>query len=182
MKFNYVSKEVVMTPSMKEMVEKKFSKFDKFISSNGEIKTVVTVSLLPKKIIAVEVSMTKLNVCLRAKVKAADFYAAVDMLVDKLDGQLRKLKAQAKKSNKDTPVKDYKSLDFTKIEDDVEPVKDIVKRKTLSLAPMDVDEALCRMDALGHDFFIYLDSETQLINVLYTRDDGKYGVIEILKD
>ncbi len=58
---------------------------------------------------------------------------------------------------------------------------EIVKRKTLALTPMDADEALARMDALGHSFFIYLDSTSGLVNVLYEREDHGYGVIEIEK-
>ena len=64
------------------------------------------------------------------------------------------------------------------ISEDVD-VAEIVKKKKLSLAPMDVDEALTRMDALGHTFFIYLDSSTDLVNVIYERDDGTYGLIEV---
>lgn len=60
-----------------------------------------------------------------------------------------------------------------------EDAAEIVKKKKLSLAPMDLDEALTRMDALGHQFFIYLDSSTDLVNVIYERDDGTYGLIEI---
>ena len=58
---------------------------------------------------------------------------------------------------------------------------EIVRHKKLSLAPMDLDEALARMDALGHSFFIYLDSSTGLVNVLYERKDHGYGLIEIDK-
>lgn len=55
----------------------------------------------------------------------------------------------------------------------------VVRRKKLSLTPMDEEEALTRMDALGHSFFIYLDSSSGLTNVIYEREDGGYGVIEI---
>ena len=65
------------------------------------------------------------------------------------------------------------------IQEDDDLDLDIVKKKKLSLAPMDVEEALARMDALGHSFFIYLDSSTGLVNVLYQREDNGYGVIEI---
>lgn len=181
MKFVYVSKEVSVTSAMKEMVEKKLGKFDHYFSSKGELQTTITVSLLPNRNLAVEVSMTKQAVSLRAKVITTDFYVAVDMLIDKLEGQLRKIKAQSKKSSKKpSPISAFKSIDFDQIGDDDAPVSEIVKRKKLDLAPMDVEEALCRMDALGHNFFIYLDSATDLVNVLYIRDDGSYGNIEII--
>lgn len=182
MKFVYVSKEVSVTEPMKDMVEKKLGKFDHYFSSKGELLITITLSVLPNRNLAVEISMTKQSIALRAKVISTDFYVAVDMLVDKLEGQLRKVKAQAKKSaKKPAALKAFKNIDFEQIDDEDMKVSEIVKRKTLDLAPMDVEEALCRMDALGHNFFIYLDSSTDLVNVLYTRDDGSYGVIEIKK-
>lgn len=180
MKFNYVSKEITITPAMKKQAEEKLSKFDKYFTSKGEVLTTITVTQLPNRVHAVEVSMVSKGCALRAKVSTEEFYVAIDMLIAKLEGQLRKVKAQSKKNKKSNSLKAFKDINFTQIDDnDIKPAAEIVKRKKLSLAPMDVDEALCRMDALGHDFFIYLDSSTGLVNVLYGRDDETYGVIEI---
>ena len=89
---------------------------------------------------------------------------------------MRKVKTQLDRSKKPSLGENIRlemlqNIDATDTE--------IVRRKKLSLTPMDLDEALTRMDALGHSFFIYLDSTTGLVNVLYLREDGGYGCIEI---
>ncbi len=178
MKIVYVSKDVTLTPSMKEAVEEKLSKFDTYFRSLAEVHCCVTISILPNRQKAVEISMSTTGVDLRAKTKNEDFYNAIDVLVEKLDGQMRKMKTQLKKANKKHSLSE--NLLMEQVADDgSEDIAEIVKKKKLSLAPMDVDEALARMDALGHQFFIYLDSSTGFVNVIYERDDGSYGLIEI---
>lgn len=120
--------------------------------------------------------MTNGSFALRAKTINEDFYNAVDILVEKLEGQMRKVKTQLKKSSKQKSLSENIRLEQIEEENNAQ---EIVKRKKLSLTPMDVDEALARMDALGHKFFIYLDSESGKVNVLYERDDGSYGDIEV---
>ena len=148
MQFNFVSKDVALTPAMRKSVEEKLAKFDNYFSH--ECKAVVTTT--------------------------EDFYNAVDILVEKLEGQMRKVKTQLKKSSKQKSLSENIRLEQIEEENNAQ---EIVKRKKLSLTPMDVDEALARMDALGHKFFIYLDSESGKVNVLYERDDGSYGDIEV---
>lgn len=177
MKITYVSKDVVLTPAMKATVEEKLAKFDSFFSPSSPVRATVTISILQNHNKAVEISMSTTGVDLRAKVISDDFYSAIDILVDKLEGQMRKMKTQWKKAHKTQSFSENFLMD--EIESGDEDVAKIVKKKKLSLAPMDLDEALTRMDALGHQFFIYLDSSTDLVNVIYERDDGSYGLIEI---
>jgi len=182
MKFDYVCKDVALTPAMKEACEEKLSKFDRYFRSSGEVKCVVTIQILSNRMKAVEAALSTIDgVYLRAKTKNEDFYNALDVLAEKLDGQLRKMKTQLSRLNKQNSLS--QNFELEDIKDDEEDAKDfeIVRHKTLSLAPMTVDEALARMDALGHSFFIYLDSTTGLVNVLYEREDHGYGVIEIEK-
>ncbi len=176
MKITYVSKDVDITPAMKKAVEEKLTKFDSLFRASDEVHCTVRLSILPNHYKAVEASLSTNGVDLRAKVIADDFYNALDQLVEKLNGQIRKMKTQWKKAHKTHSLSENFIMDD--VSDDVS-VAEIVKKKKLSLAPMDVDEALTRMDALGHNFFIYLDSSTDLVNVIYERDDGTYGLIEI---
>jgi putative sigma-54 modulation protein len=118
---------------------------------------------------------------LRAEVVHEDLYAAMDLAIDKLQGQMRKVKTQIQKSNKKNSLAANILMEQIAADEEDEENFEIVRRKTLNLTPMDVDEALARMDALGHSFFIYLDSSTGLVNVLYEREDHGYGVIEIEK-
>lgn len=176
MKITYVSKDVNITSSMKKAVEEKLAKFDSLFRTTSEVRCVVTIAILPNHNKAVEVSLSTTGVDLRAKVIADDFYNALDLLVEKLNGQMRKMKTQWKKAHKTHSLSENLIMDDISGEEDA---AEIVKKKKLSLAPMDLDEALTRMDALGHQFFIYLDSSTDLVNVIYERDDGTYGLIEI---
>ena len=174
MKFYFVSKDVELTPSMREAAEEKLAKFEKYFKEDSKATT--TISILPKGRKAVEVSIVSGSFQLRAKTIDEDFYSALDLLVDKLEGQMRKIKTQLRKVNKGRSLAE--NLYLEQVKEAAEP-KAIVKRKKLSLAPMDVEEAMARMDALGHSFFIYLDSETMKVHVLYQRDDESFGDIEI---
>lgn len=177
MKFTYVSKDVTITPPMKEMVEDKLKKFNSYFRHDSQVRCVVTIYILPSKMKSVEISISTGGFDLRAKTINEDFYNAVDVLIEKLEGQMRKMKTQLQKVNKQRSLSE--NILMEQIEESEEDTIEIVKRKKLSLAPMDVDEALARMDALGHKFFIYLDSSTGKVNVIYERDDGSFGDIEV---
>ena len=115
-------------------------------------------------------------ILISGKVTKSDFYEALDKAVDRLEDQMRKVKTQLDRSKKPSLGENIR-LEMLQNTDATDT--EIVRRKKLSLTPMDLDEALTRMDALGHSFFIYLDSTTGLVNVLYLREDGGYGCIEI---
>jgi ribosomal subunit interface protein len=179
MKFTYVSRDVSFTTSMKEMVEEKLAKFDSYFRADSEVDAVITISILPNHLKAVEISLSTTGVDLRVKTMNEDYYSAIDTLITKLEGQMRKMKTQLQRVNKRRSLSE--NILMEQIEEDQKEAKVIVKRKHLSLAPMDVDEAIARMDALGHKFFIYLDSATDKVNVIYERDDGTFGDIEVEK-
>ena len=172
MEIKYISKDVSVTPARKSSTEEKLAKFSRYFRNRDSIRTVVSA----------EVSRQAGTVYLRAKAIDADYYNAIDRVVEKLEGQRRKRKTQLSKNNKkNKPFNDYFEREAIKDSTLGKEDFEVVKRKSLSLAPMDRDEALARRDALGHSFFIYLDSSTGLVNVLYERDDHSYGIIEIDK-
>lgn len=182
MKFQYVCKDVSVTDAMKKSSEEKLAKFNRYFKAE-EINCLITVLIRPNKQKSVEVALSTLDgVYIRAKAVDEDFYNAIDTCVEKLDGQIRKMKTQIDKAkNKQNSLS--KNFDLEQIQSDKLEDEDLVilRRKSLSLTPMDEEEALARMDALGHSFFIYLDSATGLVNVLYERDDHGFGVIEVEK-
>lgn len=180
MKFQYVCKDVRLTPSMKDSCESKFGKFEHYFRSSGEVNCVVTITVVQGKK-SVEAAITTEGFTLRARAIDDDFYVAVDLLCEKLERQMRKAKTQLEKANKKQSLCDNILMEQIAEDQEEDDNFEIVKRKKLSLAPMDVDEALARMDALGHSFFIYLDSSTDHVNVLYEREDHGYGLIEIEK-
>lgn len=181
MKFQFVCKDVALSPAMKEACQEKLNRFERYFRFTGEVNCVVTILIRPNKIKSVEVALNANGVFMRAKAKDEDFYNALDIVVEKLDGQMRKMKTQLIKAKKHNSVSENFYLDQIQADEAQEEALEIVRKKSLSLTPMDQEEALARMDALGHSFFIYLDSATGLVNVIYEREDHGYGVIEIEK-
>lgn len=178
MKFDYVCKDVVLTDAMKDSCVEKLSKFERYFANSEEVSCVVRLCVVKGKK-DVEVSIVADSFNLRAKAYGDDFYTAVDEIVEKLEGQMRKVKTQVAKMTKHNSLSHNLIMEQIADEEADEAALEVVRHKTLSLAPMDMEEALARMDALGHRFFIYLDSSTGLVNVLYERDDHGYGVIEV---
>ena len=100
-------------------------------------------------------------------------YASIDLVVEKLERQIRKNKTRIKERKvKDIPVINFEAI----IEE--EPKTTIVKRKSVEMKPMDEEEAVLQMELLGHEFFVFQDIDTDSISVLYKRKDGNYGIIE----
>jgi putative sigma-54 modulation protein len=114
---------------------------------------------------------------IRARESASDMKAAIDLVSGKLERQLMKLKGKLdrKKSAKGSGLPEAAALDV-EAEEDEEPAV-IVKTKSMELKPMDPEEAVLQLEMLGHDFFVFTSAETDLVNVLYKRRDGDYGLI-----
>lgn len=180
MKFQYVCKDVKLSKAMKEAGQSKLQKIERYFKNADGVVVNIRINVRPDKTICVEASFTAKGYQFRAKAVDEDYYNALDKLIDRLEGQLRKMKTQMERNNKQRALAKEMLLDQFEQNATEYNVK-IVRKKNLSLAPMDVDEALTRMDALGHSFFIYLDSATGLINVLYEREEGGYGLIAIDK-
>lgn len=114
-------------------------------------------------------------VLLRAEVIDEDLYNAIDLVIDKLEGQIRKYKTRLSRKSKDNKL----ALNVSSIEPLENEEEDvIVKTKTISPKPMDMEEAIMQMELIGHSFFVYKDTETNLISVVYKRHAGDYGLIE----
>ena len=112
---------------------------------------------------------------LRAEVVNNDLYNAIDLVIDKLEGQIRKYKTKLNRKSKDNKLA-FNLASIEPLDSDEEDV--IVKTKTISPKPMDMEEAIMQMELIGHSFFVYKDTETNLISVVYKRNDGNYGLIE----
>jgi putative sigma-54 modulation protein len=178
MDYQIVGRGIEVTPAMKAQAIKKISRLEKYFDPSHQVRCVVTFSVghLDQ---TVEINIHSKDTALRAKVRADDAYAAVDIAMDKLEKQIRKMKTQVVNLQKRNSLAEDMRLDMVKAEPEEEDIDKIVKRKVLALTPMDTEEALARMEALDHSFFIYIDSETQKKCVLYKREEGDFGLIEI---
>lgn len=163
-----------VTAAMKDYIEEKLSKLEKYLenSENVRINVIVKVSNYSQR---VEITIPLKTVILRTEETQQDFYAAVDKAIDKLERQVRK--------NKTRIASRQTKGNFGFIVDEIESVEEveetkIVKRKKVEVKPMDEEEAILQMELLGHQFYMYKDSETNKPMVVYKRNDGNYGIIE----
>jgi len=177
--FNIRGENIEVTDAIRDYVEKRISKLEKYFDNNVEAIAHVNLKVYQNKTAKVEVTIPLPYLTLRAEETSPDLYASVDLVTDKLERQIRKYKT---KVNRKSREKGYKNLDFAPEAAEPEPAEgkelEVVRTKRVSLKPMDNEEAVLQMDMLGHDFFIYEDAETNGISIVYRRNDGRYGLIE----
>ena len=175
MKYQIIGKNITVTEGISSAVTKKLARMERYFKDeNIDCRVVVASHGETAKI---EITIFLNTFPLRAEVEHKDLYAALDLAIDKLEGQMRKVKTRMDRSNGKSSLGEAFFMDIEPEEQPAE--KDIVVRaKSYYLTPMTIDEAITRMEALGHDFFVYLDKEDDLISVVYIRRDGGYGVIQ----
>ena len=166
-------KNISVRPSIREYIEGKLSKFDKYFKSDVDVKVTLGVE---KDRQTVEITMPlKHGVTFRAEETSEDMYSSIDMVMDKLTKQMRKHKTKIEKRYH--RHESIKVADIPSYEGEEEESK-IVRTKSFPIKPMDPEEAVLQMDMLGHGFFVFLNGTTDDINVVYVRKDGDYGLIE----
>ena len=177
MKFQIIGKNIEVTDSIKGEVEKKLSRMDKYFVIDDSVlcRAVVRSYHVGAK---VEVTIFTKEMTFCAEVHNPDLYAAVDLAIDKLEGQMRKLKTRMDRTKESDSLGRAIALENIVEEEEKESDEEVVRTKSIYLDPMSLDEAITRMEALDHSFFLYLDSEDNRLAVAYKRDDGGYGVIE----
>lgn len=174
MKITLRGKNIEITEAIEEKVSEKLSKLDKYfiVSENVEAKVLVRTYPYGQKI---EVTIPTEYVLLRAEVVDQDLYNAIDLVIDKLEGQIRKYKTRLNRKSKDNKLA-FNLPSIEPLEEEEEDV--LVKTKTITPKPMDMEEAIMQMELIGHSFFVYRDTETDAISIVYRRNDGDYGLIE----
>lgn len=174
MKLNIRGDRLEITDAIRDYVEDKLGRLDKYFK-DSDINANVLLKVKGNRQI-IEVTVPTDKYILRSEEEHNDLYAAIDLVVDKLEGQIRKNKTKLKKQNIDNKYKDF-NFDY-ELDEDEENNDVIVKHKEIEMKPMDSEEAILEMELLGHSFFVYKDVDTGNVNVLYKRKDGNYGLIE----
>lgn len=172
MKTIITGKNYSPSDKLKATIEKKFEKLDKYFSNEitGNVMTIKE-----KGGYKVEATINAKGTIFRAEVKADDPYDAVDRVIEKLSSQMSKFKSKLQKKYKGQ--KDFMFADLPEYDEAPEEIQ-VVKRKKFDLTPMTVDEAIIQMELLAHSFFVFLNIETDSVNVVYRRNDRDYGVLE----
>jgi len=181
MKFNIRGENIHVTAALREYVEKKVGRLSKYFDTPRPTEIHVTLRVLRGEG-TIEVTIPLSGVIIRAEETHEDMYAAIDLVVEKVDRQIRKHKTKLMRklrvdTNSRVLVREAEPV--TVLADEEEDIDiDIVRTKRFNLKPMDAEEAVMQMDMLGHSFFVFQNSETNDVNVVYRRNDGRYGLIE----
>lgn len=171
---NYTGKNMEVTDALKDVTEKKLGKLDKYFQK--DIQGNVTFSTEKNRKI-IEVTINLPGTILRAEESSDDMYASIDKAVDVLERQIRKHKTKLQKRYQNNETIRFENVVPLPIEDDGIRPK-LVRRKKFGLKPMSAEEAILQMELLRHNFFVYMDAESEDISVVYRRKDGNYGLIE----
>ena len=178
--FTIRGKNIEITPSLREYVEKRVGKVTKYFEKVGEITVLLTVSK-GRHIVEVTVPIQG-GIVLRGEEATMDMYTSIDLVVEKLERQIHKQKTKLARRFRGGGFKaeviEEQEKDHPVDKRDESAEYPAVKTKRFVVKPMDVREAIMQMNLLDHNFFVFRDSETEEVNVVYRRTDGNYGLIE----
>ena len=181
--FTVRGKNIEVTPSLREYVEKRVGKVTKYFDEVGDITVLLTASK-GRHIVEVTVPV-KGGVILRGEESTMDMYTSIDLVVEKLERQIHKQKTKLERRFRSGGLKSeafkeaQSSLPPLDADDSAEDEDyKVVKTKHFIVKPMDVQEAIMQMNLLNHNFFVFRDAQTEAVNVVYRRKDGNYGLIE----
>lgn len=173
MKIIYTARKVNLKDNFKERVEKKLGKFERIFGENATAN--VTVSL-HKNRQTVEVTVRDNGMVYRAESSCDEMNEALDRVVDKMGSLIRKNKARLDKRLRSGDLDSFIGL-MPEDEDTEEDTFSVAKTKTIPVKPLSVEEAILQMNMVGHQFFMFRNADTEDINVVYCRNDGKYGLL-----
>ena len=174
MKMNFAGKNMEVTDALREVTTKKLSKLDKYFQQDIEGNVTFSTQRNRKTI---EVTINLPGTIIRAEESSDDMYASIDRAIDVLERQIRKYKTRLQKR-----YQNGKTIRFENVmplpQDKSTKKPKLVRRKRFNLKPMSHEEAILQMELLGHNFFVFVDADTDDVSVVYKRKDGNYGLIE----
>jgi putative sigma-54 modulation protein len=181
LKVDIYARNMELTDRVNEYVSKKMSKLDRFLPDIEETRVELAFNKSARNAADRHVAQVTLHVkgdTLRAEEGADDLFTAIDAVMDKIARQIERFKGKRNRGRGDgTPASEV--VPSEELPEEVEEPAIIARRKEFVLVPMDEAEALEQMNLLGQEhFFVFYNANTNLVNVLYRRRDGTYGIIE----
>lgn len=173
MRFVIVGRNIEVTDGLKEAVEEKLGKLDRFFAPDTEVKVTLSVEKERQKI---EVTIPVKGSIIRSEQVSNDMYVSIDLVEEVIERQLKKYKNKLINKQQDAAAFAQEYIDKEYVDDDAD-VK-IIRTKRFDVKPMDPEEACVQMELLGHSFYVFFNSETEQINVVYKRKGNTYGLIE----
>lgn len=172
-------KNLEMTDALHSYVEKHTGKIQRYFDKPIKINVLLRISNMTK---TCETTVFVDGVILRGVEKSDDMYKSIDLVFDKVERQIHKYKTRlAKKFKEKNTLSRQFVLEKESIAAQADADFEIVKTKHFNISPMSPEEAILQMNLLGHSFFMFFNSDTEAMAVVYRRDDGKYGLIDAEK-
>ena len=185
--YKLIGRNIEITDAMRSYAEEKLEKLERFSEHIVDVKVVMSYAAdgnpaLPAK---VEVQLNLPHSVVRAEENGQDTYAATDMVVEKLERQLKRFKERKLAKRTQEPVMSGDALPPLPLDGELPPeaepeteAGEIVRVKRHVMRPMSPEDAAIQMEAVGHSFYVFRNMESGEVNVLYARHDGDYGLIE----
>ena len=176
-KYSIRGENIEVTDAIRNYVESKLGKIEKYFHANQDLDARINLKVYREKTAKVEVTILLESITLRAEDVSQDMYGSIDLVVDKIERQIRRNKTKIERKHRQKVATGQIFTDelVEQVEDEVK----VVRTKQLDLKPMDMEEAILQLELLGHDFFIYTDANDGTTNVLYKREDGDLGLLEV---
>ena len=181
MNFIISGKNIDVTPGLKDAIEQKLGKLERYFTPETEIIVTLSVEKERQKI---EVTIPVKGNIIRSEQTSDDMYVSVDLVEEVIERQLPKYKPKPAERSQGHPTASgsgnnfkkefFESEDDTSVDDEIR----IVRTKRFGIKPMYPEDACIQMDLLGHAFFVFCNAETDEVNVVYKRKDGSFGLIE----
>ncbi len=174
MKFTIIGKGMEVTDQLRETVENKLGKLEKYFTSDTEVHVTLSVQKGRQKI---EVTIPVKGQVIRAEEDSSDMYVSIDLVEEVIERQLRKYKTKLIARHQESGNFKQEFFEDTEDTDDDQEIR-IIRTKKFGIKPMYPEDACVQMELSGHDFFVFNNAETDEVNVVYKRKDGSYGLIE----
>ena len=170
-------KQMDLTDGIKNAIEEKLGRLDFYLHPSTDVKVTVSAKKARQK---VEVTIIPISgPIIRAEDIEENLYAAIDIVYDKLNNQLRKYKKRLQDRHKSNESIRFDSIQENYDSSDEDNLDIVIERtKKFYIKPMSPEEAVLQMDLLQHDFYMFKNSESDGISIVYRRKNGGYGLIE----
>ncbi len=172
MKFIIVGKNIEVTPGLRSAVEDKIGKLEKYFTPETEVHVTLSVEKERQKI---EVTIPVKGSIIRSEQVSSDMYVSIDLVEEIIERQLKKYKR--KLVDQQQAASFFKQEFIEKDYMDEDEIK-IIRTKKFDIKPMYPEDACIQMELLGHNFYVFVNAETEQVNVAYKRKGGTYGLIE----
>ena len=172
MRYTITGRNINVTPGIRRAVEEKIGKLDRYFNPDTEVIVTLSVQKDKQKI---EVTIPVKGNIIRAEESSSDMYVSIDLVEEVIERQLKKYKNKI--IDKKQSAQSFSDFFINEEAEDEEEIQ-IVKTKRFGIKPMDPEEACVQMELLNHNFYVFLNAETEEVNMVYKRKGHSYGLIE----